>query len=78
MNSYRAINCNIYDKEKPDLTLSTHVFIAFNSESLVFTSISFRDLPRLYDTIRGSFVDLSKKRLILYQLPGFIRTKARK
>ena len=52
---YRAINCNIsHDKEKPDLTPSTHVFIAFNSESLAFTSISFRDLPRLYDIIGGS------------------------
>ena len=27
--SYRAINCNIsHDNERPDLTLSTHVFIA--------------------------------------------------
>ena len=34
--------------------LSTLVFIAFNSQSLAFTSISFRDLPRLYDIIRGS------------------------
>ena len=52
---YRAINCNIsHDKEKPDLTPSTHVFRAFNSESLAFTSISFRDLPRLYDIIGGS------------------------
>ena len=55
MNSYRAINCNIsHYKEKPDLTLSTHVFIAFNSQSLAFTSISLRDLPRLYDIIGGS------------------------
>ena len=27
--SYRAINCNIsHDNERPDLTLSTHVFTA--------------------------------------------------
>ena len=53
-----AINCNIsHDKEKPDLTLSTHVFIAFNSsnsQSLAFASISFRDLPRFYDIIGAS------------------------
>ena len=47
--NYRAINCNIsHDKENPDLTLSTQVFIAFNSQSLACTSISLRDLPCLY------------------------------
>ena len=53
--AYRGTNYNISnDKEKPDLTLSTHVFTAFNSQSLAFTSICFRDLPRLYDIIGGS------------------------
>ena len=40
------------------LTSLTHAFhprvLAFKSQSLAFTSISFRDLPRLYDIIGGS------------------------
>ena len=44
------------------------MFIAFNSQSLAFTSISLRDLPRYNWRF---FVDLSKKRLFLYQLPVF-------
>ena len=44
------------------------MFIAFNSQSLAFTSISLRDLPRYNWRF---FVDLSKKRLVLYQLPVF-------
>ena len=48
--------------------LSTHVFIAFNSQSLAFTSISLSALPRYNWRF---FVDLSKKRLVFYQLPVF-------
>ena len=44
------------------------MFIAFNSQSLAFTSISLRALPRYNWRF---FVDLSKKRLVLYQLPVF-------
>ena len=44
------------------------MFIAFNSLSLAFTSISLRDLRRYNWRF---FVDLSKKRLVLYQLPVF-------
>ena len=44
------------------------MFIAVNSQSLAFTSISLRDLPRYNWRF---FVDLSKKRLVLYQLPVF-------
>ena len=44
------------------------MFIAFNSQSLPFTSISLRALPRCNWRF---FVDLSKKRLVFYQLPVF-------
>ena len=30
------------------------LLIAFNSHSLAFTTLSFRDLPHLYDIIGGS------------------------
>ena len=45
------------------------MFIAFNSQSLAFTSISLRDLPRLYDIIGGSlYIDLTKKRLVRFSI----------
>ena len=56
--------------------LSTHVLIAFNSQSFAFTSISVRDLPRLYDTEMPTSRDLKSGDSLFFSslLPRKFRT----